>query len=227
MNGTDVAQKKQKRFSKGKRTNLKKFAYEEIKTGIVNCVHSPGELLNENLLAEELNISRTPIREALSQLQEEGLVKIMPKKGILVSNITIADMSQIYQTRLHLEPFVVRISGPRLDSNELLRFRELFHKTTDEGDILHQLEVDTSFHRYLADSCNNKYIRQLMNKVLDENKRVVISTKNECRVEHSHDEHLKLIELLLTKNYEEASRLMHTHIENCRDSAFQCFLNNG
>lgn len=210
--------------TKQKRVNLKKFAYDEIKRKIVNCEHPPGELLNENVLATELNISRTPIREALSHLQEEGLVKIMPKKGILVSNITIADMSQIYQARLELEPFVVRISGPHLDSEELLRFRELFLVERNEDDILQQLETDTGFHRYLADQCNNKYIAQLMNKILDENKRVVISTKNKVRVEHSHDEHLKLVELLLAKDYEVAATLMRSHIENCRDSAFYYFL---
>ena len=95
-----------------KTINLKKYAYNEIKDKIVNCIYAPGSLLNEQILASELNISRTPIREALSHLQEEGLITIMPKKGILVSNITISDMSQIYQVRLEVEPFVVKLSGP-------------------------------------------------------------------------------------------------------------------
>lgn len=210
---------------KTKPRSLKKLAYHEIKTKIINCVYPPGSILNENLLAGELDISRTPIREALNQLHHEGLIRIMPKKGILVSNITISDMSQIYQVRLEMEPFVVRISGPHLDSERLLHFRELFLAESDDGDSMEQLETDTSFHRYCADQCKNKYIGQLINKVLDENKRVIISTQNDVRLEHSREEHIKIIDLLLAGDYEAASSTMRTHIGNCRDAAFFFFLN--
>lgn len=182
-------------------------------------------MLNENLLASELDISRTPLREALNQLHHEGLIQIMPKKGILVSNISIDDMSQIYQVRLEMESFVVRISGPHLDSEKLLHFRELFLAEEDDEDGMQQLETDTAFHSYLANNCNNKYILQLMNKVLDENKRVMISTKNKARIANSRDEHLKIIDLLLAGEIEAASLAMRDHIGNCRDSAFLYFLN--
>ena len=102
------------------KASLKAFAYQEIKEKIVDCVFAPGQHLNENRLVTELKISRTPIREALSRLQEEGLVCVIPKKGILVSTISIADVSQIYQVRLEIEPFIVRLAGPNLDSADLL-----------------------------------------------------------------------------------------------------------
>jgi DNA-binding GntR family transcriptional regulator len=205
--------------------NLKKYAYHEIKNKIVNCIYQPGSVLTEQLLATELDISRTPIREALNQLHHEGLIRILPKKGILVSNITIADMSQIYQVRLEIEPFVIRISGPHLDKEKLLQFREQFVNESNDGDSMEQLETDTGFHRYCADNCGNKYIIQLMNKVLDENKRVIISTQNEVRLSHSREEHIQIIDLLVTEDYEAASSTMRSHIENCRDSAFYFFLN--
>jgi DNA-binding GntR family transcriptional regulator len=204
--------------------SLKKFAYNTIKDKIISCVYPPGELLNENLLTAELNISRTPIREALSHLQEEGFVRIMLKKGIMVSNITIADMRQVYQVRVELEPFVVQIAGPQLKQDDLLQFRALFLEQLEDGDMLQRLETDTSFHRYLAMNCNNKYVLQLMNRVLDENKRITIFNRNVERVEHSHDEHLKLVDALLTNDYEFSAKVMRQHIENCRDSAFACFL---
>lgn len=204
--------------------NLKRVAYTTIKEKIINCEYPPGELLNENHLSVELQTSRTPIREALSHLQEEGFVRIMLKKGIMVTNITIADMRQVYQARIELEPFVVLLAGPQLKSEDLMNFRELFLKQLHEGDMLTRLETDTSFHRYLAMNCGNKYLLQIMNRMLDENKRITIFNKNSERVEHSHDEHLKLIEALLTNDYEYSSNVMRRHIENCRDSAFACFL---
>lgn len=204
--------------------NLKKLAYSTIKEKIISCEYPPGELLNENLLAAELKISRTPIREALSHLQEEGFIKIMLKKGIMVSTISIADMRQVYQIRIELEPFGVRLAGPQLKSKELLHYRELFMNQLDDGDMLERLETDTSFHRYIAMNCNNKYLLQILNRVLDENKRISIFNNNIERVEHSHDEHLKLIDALLTNDYDYSAKVMRSHIENCRDSAFACFM---
>ena len=204
--------------------NLKQLAYNAIKDKIVNCEYPPGDLLNENLLATELDISRTPIREALSHLQEEGFIRIMLKKGIMVSNITIADMRQVYQVRIEFEPFVVLLAGPQLKNDDLMHFRELFLNQLHDGDMLQRLETDTSFHRYLAMNCGNKYLLQVMNRVLDENKRITIFNKNAERVEHSHDEHLKLVDALLTTDYDLSAKVMRKHIENCRDSAFACFL---
>ena len=207
-----------------KNVALKKYAYDEIKKKILSCAYAPGVLLNEQFLSGELDISRTPIREALSRLDQEGLVRTISKKGVLVSNISIADLSQIYQVRIELEPFIVRISGPHLDREKLLYYRELFYKETDDDGSMLQLETDTSFHGYLADNCNNKYILQLMKKVLEENKRVMISTRNKVRINNARSEHLKIIDLLLLDDNEAASREMCHHIENCRDSAITYFL---
>ena len=210
-------------LNRGKK-NLKQFAYDDIKEKIIRCEYVPGSLLNENILATELEISRTPIREALNQLHHEGLLQIMPKKGILVSNITIVEMSQIYQIRHELEPFIVRISGPHIEKNLLLETRALFLDDSEE-DLYQQLEIDTNFHRYLADNCHNKYAQQLMNKVLDENMRVIISTRNKVRIGKSCDEHIKIIDLMLAEDFEAAANVMRIHVENCRDSAFSYFLN--
>jgi DNA-binding GntR family transcriptional regulator len=210
--------------TKNTTVTLKTFAYEEIKKKILNCVYAPGMLLNEQVLVNELNISRTPIREALNRLDQEGLIRIISKKGILVSNISIVDLSQIYQARIELEPFVVRISGPHLSREKLLFFRELFFKESDEDHGMEQLETDNDFHSYLADNCDNKHILVVMKKVLDENKRVMISTMNKVRIENARAEHLKIIDLLLLGDYEAASRVMRSHIENCADSALTYFL---
>ena len=206
---------------------LKRYAYDEIKKMIINCIYAPGALLNEHDLVSELNISRTPIREALNRLEQEGLVRIIPKKGIMVSNISIADFSQIYQARIELEPYVVQISGPHLDREKLLHFRELFVSETDDDDRMEQLNTDTAFHMYLSENCNNKYIHELMKKVLDENTRVMVSTRNKSRIDNACNEHVKIIDLLLLGDHEAAAQVMRNHIINCRDSAVAYFLDRG
>lgn len=207
-----------------KKGNLKTFAYEKIKEKIVKCVFAPGSLLNEQSLADELKISRTPIREALGHLQEDGLITIMPKKGIFVNNITISDMSQLYQVRILLEPYLIPIAGPYLDNDKLLEFRTFFSSLDVDLDNQLVFEKDIEFHKYLADNCNNKYIIQLMNKTLVDNLRVMISTRQKGRTECSNIEHLRVIESLLIGDYAKASELMRKHIENCRDFAFNFYI---
>ena len=79
---------------------LKEQTYLTLKERMVDCVYPPGSLINEAQLAADLNLSRTPIREAISKLEMEGFVQILPKKGIYVTNITFNDVIQVFQTRL-------------------------------------------------------------------------------------------------------------------------------
>jgi DNA-binding GntR family transcriptional regulator len=202
---------------------LKTFAYDGIKSRIINCDYSPGSWLNEQDLGTDLNISRTPIREALNRLEQEGWIRIISKKGILVSNLSISDLSDIYQLRVEVEPFIVRIAGPNLDHQKLQYFRELF-LAEDDQHSLGQLETDTAFHSYLSEN-SNKYIVSMMKKVLEDNKRVMIATRNKSRVDSARCEHLKVIDLLLAGEYDAAAVEMRIHIENCRDSAIAYLLN--
>ena len=211
--------------------NFKIFAYGKIKENIINCTYAPGTILNEQFLCDELNISRTPIREALNSLHQEGFIQIISKKGIFIKNITIDDMLQIYQARLVLEPFVIKNSGPYLNKEKLIYFKKQFgddSEVNQEMDtVMCQLNTDHAFHSYLASQCNNKYVMQIVNKILDENKRVMISTRNKGRVDIANKEHLQIIDFLLKDDYENSSIEMKNHIISCRDSAFSYYMNKG
>ena len=74
-------------------TNLKQIAYETIKSKIIHCEYKPNDILSEMMLMEEIDASRTPIREALNMLAQEQLVQIIPKKGIMVLPLTMKDCS--------------------------------------------------------------------------------------------------------------------------------------
>lgn len=75
--------------------NLKQQAYNVIKEKIINCEFAPGAVYNEEYLCEEVNTSRTPVRDALGRLEQEGLIKIMPKRGIVVSPLTLKDVRMV------------------------------------------------------------------------------------------------------------------------------------
>ena len=113
------------------KTSLKLQAYQYLKTKILNCEYRPNEFLNEQKLCAEMgNISRTPMRDALGRLEQEGLITILPKKGLMVSGITEEDVHSMFEMRLLVEPYALRTYGnlpliEPLESRESKKIEEL------------------------------------------------------------------------------------------------------
>ena len=108
--------------------SLKLQAYQYLKTRILNCEYRPNEFLNEQKLCAEMgNISRTPMRDALGRLEQEGLITILPKKGLMVSGITEEDVHSMFEMRLLVEPYALRTYGSSIPREQLEAFAELMH----------------------------------------------------------------------------------------------------
>ena len=207
-----------------KNSDLKNLAYNILKDKFVNCVYAPGTILNEAMLAEDLGYSRTPVREALSRIEDEGFIRIMPKKGIYVTDVTLNDVMQIFQTRLEIEPIALRLAGPALPTAELISFRDSFAK--DEHDVGVGFRMDTAMHLFIIEHCGNRFIIDMMQKVFDENTRVIISSKqNEAKIHDARLEHLEIVNLLLKKDYDRAQQAMFYHVQTCKKAALDFFYN--
>ncbi len=201
---------------------LKNHTYCILKERLVNCIYPPGTLLNEAQLAADLGASRTPVREAISRLEMEGFVKIMPKKGIYVTDISLNDVLQIFQTRIEIEPIAVRLAAPHLPREELLAFCGKFKG--EAPDIQNGFRLDTAMHLFIIEHCGNRYIIDMMHRIFDENTRVIISSKqNQVQIHDARLEHLDILNSLLDKDTERAIALMQSHIENCRKAALDYF----
>lgn len=202
--------------------DLKNHTYCILKERLVNCVYPPSTLLNEAQLAADLGASRTPVREAISRLEMEGFVKIMPKKGIYVTDISLNDVLQIFQTRVEIEPVALRLALPHLPKEELLAFCEKFEG--EAPDIQNGFRLDTAMHLFIIEHCGNRYIIDMMRRLFDENTRVIISSKqNQVQIHDARLEHLDILHCLLEKDTERGIVLMHNHIENCRKAALDYF----
>ena len=202
--------------------DLKNHTYCILKERLVNCIYPPGTLLNEAQLAADLGASRTPVREAISRLEMEGFVKIMPKKGIYVTDIALNDVLQIFQTRIEIEPIAVRLAAPHLPREELLAFCGKFKG--EAPDIQNGFRLDTAMHLFIIEHCGNRYIIDMMHRIFDENTRVIISSKqNQVQIHDARLEHLDILNSLLDKDTEHALALMRRHIENCRKAALDYF----
>ena len=128
--------------------SLKSQAYNNIKEKILSCEYAPGMHLNEGVLCETFNVSRTPIRDALSRLEQEGLVTIRSKKGIVVSDLSISEVNNIFELRLLLEPYSIRNYGYTLDENSLLNFYQSLLRLDVTQDAKTFFILDDNFHNF-------------------------------------------------------------------------------
>ena len=137
--------------------SLKLQAYQYLKAKILSCEYRPNEFLNEQKLCAEMgNISRTPMRDALGRLEQEGLITILPKKGLMVSGITEEDVHSMFEMRLLVEPYALRTYGSALPMEKLEQFRELMLHPDRIEDFC---ESDDIFHELLMSTLPNKYLR--------------------------------------------------------------------
>lgn len=207
---------------------LKEKAYNIIKESIITCKFEPGELLNETQLMEEVGTSRTPIREALSKLEKEKLVKIFSKKGIMVSELTMKEIGDVYQVRLTLEPEMIRKFGASIPVEKMEEVRSILMSLSPDMDIAEKNYMDDSLHRMIIDNCPNSYIKEWMTLIYSQNQRIrIITGQLNHRMERNTEEHRAIVEAMLRGDFEGAAVLMEDHLEQGRISTFDYFLNKG
>lgn len=207
---------------------LQEQAYEIIKERLVNCEYEPGSFLNTLALQEQLGFSRTPIREALGRLEKENLIMVVPKKGILVRSIDMNMLNTIYETRMLLEPYIVRTYGARVSPEALVRMRERFSVTPISTDTkTHFYEYDGEFHALLYAACPNVYLVQALSQIYTQNRRVrVLSGNVVYRLKDSSQEHINIIDSLLEGDTEQAAKAMEKHLATSKETAFSLLLKN-
>lgn len=214
------------------KSNLKTLAYNTIRHKIVTCEYAPGSFLNEELLTEALNLSRTPVRDALSRLEQEGLIDIKPKRGITVRSLTVNDINMIFEVRAMYEPYILLHYGTLLPEDQLNEFYNIFlHKNADSAcfrDNDYFYSLDSDFHKMIVSSCPNTYLRSNYNLIRTQNERFRYMTGNVSnnRLEDTFKEHLDIIRPCLQKNWTKAAEKMVYHIEQSKKSTFQLIFDN-
>jgi DNA-binding GntR family transcriptional regulator len=140
-------------------------AYREVKARIIGGLYSPGSLLQEKEICAELNISRTPYREALFQLHTEKLVEMKPNKGAVVKPIDLNSIKDIFEIRSILESVAARLAFMRINERQLNALKEItqkIEKLADTDDIELFRKLDAEFHEILLDAQGNKILKELL-----------------------------------------------------------------
>jgi len=201
--------------------NLKEKAYNIIKEKIICCGYRPGQFLNEQELREAVGASRTPIREALNKLEQEGLLEILPKRGVLVTDITLPEVNAIFEIRCMVEPYVIAKYGHLITKAEIQEMYRKIHASSFESENLIEYDVDRELHEMFINSCDNPYIREMMAKIFGQNHRLRILSgqRLEYRLRDTVLEHEQILRRLADGKQDEAAEAMRAHLKNSREAA--------
>ena len=150
---------------------LRELVCETIRQAIVDGVFSPGERLMEIQLADEMGVSRTPVREAIRKLELEGFVVMIPRRGTYVADISIKDINEVYEIRTSLEVLAAGLAAERISDEELETMQRLLVEIgqhIEDGNIEKIVEIDTAFHDVLYKASRNKRLAGIINNLREQ-----------------------------------------------------------
>ena len=201
-------------------------AYNILKERITNCTYPPGCQINEEMLQNELGISRTPIREALSRLEQENLVSIRPKKGIEITKLSIQELNMIFELRQLLECHALIQYGNLLPKEELYRFYQRFSEKIDPDNEKDYFKSDDQFHSLIMSVVPNRYIIQSYQQIINQNTRFRIMTGHRTaqRLMQTNEEHKAILAACIQQNWEQAAEAMRQHLMYSKSATFHLLL---
>lgn len=207
---------------------LSSSAYTRIKAAIVSCEFPPGTEITEGQLAEHLGLGKAPIRSGLVRLSHEGLLRPLPRRGYLVTPVTLDDVQNVFQLRLMLEPKAARLAAGHLTESHIRRLHETLDESKVAGrdtDISGFLRLNKTFHVTIAEATGNYKLANFISMLLDEVERILhLLLENEPRGPQFQDEHRELFDALLAGEAEKAERLAYEQIKGGQELVLRSML---
>jgi DNA-binding GntR family transcriptional regulator len=199
--------------------SLKQRAYAELKQRILTGRLAPGMLLSERQLASELKMSKTPVHAALERLEADGLVTVAAQQGIVVRPISPQDVSDHYEIREAIEPFVVRKLAGRLTPDQTKRLEANLkenRRVVREGDVAANVRLDSEFHLLLCEFLGNQEIVRVMVQMREKVQSVIhhLSSIIPGRMAASLAEHQAIAQAIISGDSTTAADRMTAHLRN-------------
>lgn len=197
---------------------LRERAFQTIKKGIVSGDWPGGMFLSESYLSELLGMSKTPIRSALDRLEMMGLVKLSPKQGVFIQELSLKKILEFYELRMSLETYAARKLTGKMDAAFFERLDEniaLQDEAIRQDDIPRYVELDRAFHAVIVGGLDNEEYAEVMSRIQDKFLLVVRMTfvKNKRRLLGSIEEHRRIRDALAGQDEALSVRLIEAHIE--------------
>ena len=196
--------------------------FKALEKAILSGEFLPGAALTEQSLSSELGVSRTPVREALRQLELEGLVKTVPNKGAEVVGISEKDVDDIYTIRVHIEGLAARWAAENITDEDIKRLKdtlELQEFYASKGDSDRVKSLDSTFHEAVYSASESNPLRQILSQLHNYIQRSRgLSIQSEGRAVAAVEEHRRIFEAIAFRNGDLAEKEAQSHIINAKQS---------
>jgi DNA-binding GntR family transcriptional regulator len=205
--------------------SLRDAAYEGIKHRIITCAFRPGEYINELQLSALLKIGRTPVHQALDRLMIEGMVEVIPRKGVIVKPVSLNEVLQIIEVRLINEPFGARLAAEHANDADLAALADVLKRAKNWAtlrNIENMMLLDREFHLLIARAAKNDVLMELLRSLHERSLRFwFISLNAPAQYESVQKEHADILEAVRQRKPQKAEAAMRHHIESFRTNVSQ------
>ena len=201
---------------------LREVVYETLRDAIRNGSLTPGERLMEIQLAEELGVSRTPVREAIRKLELERFVVMLPRRGTYVANLSLKDINEVFEIRAALDGLAAGLAAERITEEELEQMERLLVEIADcieQHNNQKIVEADEAFHDILYRASRNERLVGIICNLREQFTRFrSVSINYPGRLQNTLEEHRQLVEAIAQRNPEAAQQKAREHIENAEQT---------
>lgn len=199
-------------------SSLADLAYQALKEAILKMDYSAEGRLDERELAENLKVSRTPLRDAIRRLVSEGFLRVEPRKGVFVVRKTRQEIIEILYVRAALEGMAAKLCIRNLSDDDVVRMKRMFESFTPENvesRVQEFSEANVQFHEFILKLCNCQMLQEMATNIYDHMRMVRMHTiLAEGRAVKAISEHLSIIEAIEQRDGEMAELRMRHHIED-------------
>lgn len=198
-------------------------AYAAIKHRIFTVAYAPGAYLNEVAISQELDIGRTPVHHALHRLAKEGLVNVIPRKGVIVRPVSLDEVAQIIEARLVNETYCAALAARRVTRADLEGPKAILSRAQAEIDagtgVEELMHLDQDFHGWIARMSGNPVLAEFLANLQDRAARFwFISLSEGHHPQQVQREHLDLLQAIASKDETQAAHTARAHIESFRNT---------
>ncbi len=204
---------------------LKDLVYLELKHKILTGEIVSQTRLMEIDLSEKMNVSRTPIREAIKRLADDGLVKVEPRRGAYVANISIKDMLDVFEVREDMEGFAAKLAAERINDEERAELRKIagdYEDALNRGDKETIIELDEKFHNFIVACSGNETLTELVNYVQELSLRFRYLYYNDFSLyESTAEQHNSIMEAINSGRSDDARREADAHVKALKEFVYE------
>ncbi len=208
-------------FSLQNHRPLREIVYEELKRQIMVGEIAPGTRMMEVDLADEMGVSRTPVREAIRKLEKEGLVTIEPRRGAYASDISAKDMVDVLEVRQDLEGMAAGLAAQKITEGDILQLKDMtrrYKEAVEAGDIEEIIKQDEDFHKFIVGLSDNKTLIKMVSQVQELALRFrYIYYDDFSRFKNQPLEHQEIVEAIMSGDANSARRFAEVHISKLKD----------